>query len=190
MAASTDLRGKRRLFVDYYLGESKGNATDAARKAGYRFPSQEGCRLLRQPDVKAAVEERLAEVGVTRERLLAALVEILGIDVGLFLEVAQTAEGPEVRLRVEAVEEKPPAGIPGAEEDPGKVTYRLAGPTHLLRVVNAGRYGLRIEALDKLKAIQLLGRFLGMWAGKEEEGDEQFDEFAKAIMEAARKAAV
>lgn len=168
------LRGRRRMFVDLYLGECRGNATEAARRAGYRFPGQEGCRLLREPAVRAAIEGRLAELGVTRERVLGWLVEILEVDPAEFVEVVERGEHRDLRLRVE-------------REAGGEL--RLGGRTRLLRSVNAGRYGVRIEVLDKVKALVLLGRYLRMWEGGEEGEESGLEELGRAIMESARKAA-
>jgi hypothetical protein len=53
---------KRQLFVGFYVGESKGNATDAARRAGYKNASEEGYRLLRNDQVKAAIEGHRAAI--------------------------------------------------------------------------------------------------------------------------------
>ena len=47
---------KRRAFVLAYVGESMGNATDAARRAGYAKPSEEGHRLLNFAQVVSAIE--------------------------------------------------------------------------------------------------------------------------------------
>lgn len=57
------LTEKQERFVDYYV-ENQGNATEAARKAGY---SQKTCRSIGQenltkPDIKAAIDARLAEL--------------------------------------------------------------------------------------------------------------------------------
>lgn len=48
------LTPKQQLFVDNYCG----NATDAARKAGYSYPNRQGYRLLTHVDVRAAIIER------------------------------------------------------------------------------------------------------------------------------------
>lgn len=39
---SEKLTNKQRAFINYYLGESKMNATDAARRAGYKHPNKQG----------------------------------------------------------------------------------------------------------------------------------------------------
>ncbi len=48
------LTPRQRLFVDNYFG----NATEAARKAGYSHPKQQGSRLLSNVDVQAAIKEQ------------------------------------------------------------------------------------------------------------------------------------
>ena len=52
------LSEKRRLFVEAYMGEAKGNATRAAEIAGYASPKQQGSRLLTYDDVQAALGKR------------------------------------------------------------------------------------------------------------------------------------
>src|SRR5271157_4724273 len=61
---------RQRLFVEFYLGESKGCAVDAARRAGYSSPHPEGVRLLKKAAVRAAmaaseVLARVADVAST-----------------------------------------------------------------------------------------------------------------------------
>jgi phage terminase small subunit len=65
------LTEKRRRFVEAYMGQAKGNATEAARIAGYAKPTEEGYRLLRNAQVRAAIDVRVkSDPGVkTREQL-------------------------------------------------------------------------------------------------------------------------
>lgn len=55
------LTEKQTKFVDYYI-ETGGNATEAARRAGYRKPNPQGCENLAKPSVKSAIDARLAEL--------------------------------------------------------------------------------------------------------------------------------
>lgn len=55
------LTEKQTKFVDYYI-ETGGNATEAARRAGYKKPNPQGCENLAKPSVKAAIDARLAEL--------------------------------------------------------------------------------------------------------------------------------
>lgn len=54
-AALDALPIKRRVFVIALSGEQAGNATAAARKAGYAKPEVEGCRLMRDGRVRLAL---------------------------------------------------------------------------------------------------------------------------------------
>lgn len=55
-AALDVLPAKRRTFVLAYVGEAQGNATEAARTAGYAHPGEEGYRLLKIAHVAEAVD--------------------------------------------------------------------------------------------------------------------------------------
>jgi phage terminase small subunit len=59
---TTKLTEKQRRFVEAYMGQAKGNATEAARLAGYsgneNALSQRGFELVRNSKVSQAIEER------------------------------------------------------------------------------------------------------------------------------------
>lgn len=55
MSERRKLTPKRQRFVEAYTGEAMGNATEAARIAGYAKPHPEGSRLLRIATVAEAV---------------------------------------------------------------------------------------------------------------------------------------
>lgn len=50
------LSPKQKAFVDYYL--ETGNATEAARRAGYKQPNVQGSQNLAKPSIKQYVAER------------------------------------------------------------------------------------------------------------------------------------
>lgn len=56
-----ELTPKREAFAKNFI-ENGGNATDAARKAGYKKPEQEGCRLLKNADVSTYIANKQAEI--------------------------------------------------------------------------------------------------------------------------------
>ena len=76
------MKPKRQRFVLALLGEARGNASEAARLAGYsvKTATQIGSRLLRQADVKAAVEHHQAtlatKAGYTADKVIAELATI------------------------------------------------------------------------------------------------------------------
>ena len=49
------LTPKQRAFVKAYRGQAKGNATEAARLAGYKHPRQMGSENLTKPDIQQAL---------------------------------------------------------------------------------------------------------------------------------------
>jgi hypothetical protein len=64
---------KRRAFVDAYLRLWNGAA--AGREAGYAHPDRQAYRLLRNVEIRAAIEERLAELKMGADEVLIGLAE-------------------------------------------------------------------------------------------------------------------
>jgi len=60
VVSNVKLTEKQKRFVDFYV--ETGNATEAARRAGYKKPNPQGSENLAKPSVKAAVSARLAEL--------------------------------------------------------------------------------------------------------------------------------
>jgi len=60
-----NLTPKQQLFIEAYLGAAKGNATEAARLAGYKGNDVTLCAVgaenLRKPRIAEAVKDRLSE---------------------------------------------------------------------------------------------------------------------------------
>jgi hypothetical protein len=69
---------KQQKFVLQYLA-SNGNASEAARQAGYQAsqPAVQGCENLRKPKIRAALADLLPLNGVTDARLLRKLSDLL-----------------------------------------------------------------------------------------------------------------
>src|SRR5271156_6668669 len=93
-----DLTYKQKLFITHYLGVSNGNATDAARRAGYRMPEEQGRRLVRKSTIRAAIDAKLASVALSQDEILARLSEIARGDVLDFVRV-DVAGGVQVNLK-------------------------------------------------------------------------------------------
>ncbi len=64
---------KQLKFVDAYLGKANGNATEAARIAGYAVPRQQGHENLTKPDISAEIARRYAERCPSPDEVLARL---------------------------------------------------------------------------------------------------------------------
>lgn len=78
---------RQRRFIAYYLGVSNGNATDAARRAGYPHPKENGTRLLSYVAVRAAIDAKLDQVAMGQDEILARLSDIASASLGDFIEV-------------------------------------------------------------------------------------------------------
>jgi len=143
MAKQRPLTEKQRRFIEEYPKDM--NAFQAAVRAGY---TEVGCNgrgaiLLRDPRIRAAVDARLAERRarheVTMERVMQELAAIAFGDVREVMEW-----GPDgVTLR-RSDELSPDAAA-------------------LVCEVDIGRRGTKLKRTDKLKALELLGKCLGMF---------------------------
>ena len=64
--STSPLTFRQRLFVEAYLGPAGGNATEAARIAGFAHPLVQSSRLLGNVRIQAAIDARLAEAALAR----------------------------------------------------------------------------------------------------------------------------
>lgn len=82
-----DLTYKQRLFVSAYLGEANGNATEAARIAGYGTPRQSGARALSNVVIRAAIDAKLDKAAMSADEVLARLSEHASTDMRDYLQI-------------------------------------------------------------------------------------------------------
>jgi len=136
-----DLNVRQRLFLVHYLGESAGNATAAARRAGYRKPRQAGSRLLSNVAIQERLEGHLSRLECGIQQVLQRLSTIATADIGDFIALERRGQGWRIDL--------------------GRA--RARGLTQAIRRVEPGPDGPQIELHDALKALELLCRFYGLW---------------------------
>ena len=108
---------KQRAFADYYI--ETGNATEAARRAGYKKPNVQGSQNLEKLSIKSYIEERVKASDEKRiakgEEVLEYLTKVMrgeekdqfGLDASL-QDRTKAAEllGKRYRLFVDKVEQK------------------------------------------------------------------------------------
>ena len=143
------LTKKQKLFIDEYLIDL--NATQAAIRAGYSVESARdiGCENLTKPNIQQVIAERMAErsrrTGVNADRVVAELAKIAFVNA-------------EDVIDAETATIKPNA----AREDTAAIQS--------VKVKVFGEDGLEreIKMADKLKALELLGKHLGMFKDKVE----------------------
>lgn len=165
------LTKKQQLFVDEYLIDL--NATQAAIRAGYseKTAEQMGYQLLQKTSVQKAINEQMAErskrTEITQDKVLKELAAIAfakATDYAIVIErqaVYTTDEGVRIPLHDENGN---PVMIQDVQlvltdELNEKQKSALAGIKH-------GKYGIEVTMCNKEKALELLGRHLGMFKDK------------------------
>ncbi|MBQ7345348.1 MAG: terminase small subunit [Oscillospiraceae bacterium] len=157
-----ELSSRKRRFVEEYLVDL--NATQAAVRAGYSAKSAEkhSYRLLKDPAVAEAVREamgrRSARTEITQDMVIRELAAIAFAKVTDHTNVAEDG----------AVRVIPTEGLTEAQR------RAIAG-------IKVSRYGVTVSNYDKVKALELLGKHLGMFGGKEESGPVENDLVEKLL---------
>ncbi len=96
------LTTKQELFISAYLGPANGNATEAARQAGYKKPHPEGSRLLRNATVAARVKERVTKYAGTADEVLAELSRVGFAPMDEFVEVqSRDKSGKPLKVKMD-----------------------------------------------------------------------------------------
>ncbi|MDD3654918.1 MAG: terminase small subunit [Desulfotomaculaceae bacterium] len=141
--AERGLTVKQQMFVKEYLVDL--NATQAAIRAGYseKTAAEIGCEYLRKPKIQEAVQaamgKRSKKTEITAEKVLEQLARIAFADIGEFVEI----NGNTVII-------KPFEQVDGT----------------VLSEVAETQNGLKVKLNDKMKALELIGRHLGMFNDK------------------------
>lgn len=101
-AQAKKLTTKQELFIAAYLGAANGNATEAARIAGYKNPRQEGSRLLSNDVISARVKQHVSDRFADADAVLAELTDVALSDWRDFIEViARDKTGKPVKVRMD-----------------------------------------------------------------------------------------
>lgn len=143
------LTPKQKRFVAEYLVDL--NATQAAIRAGYseKRASEIGYQLLQKTTVQAEIRKAMADreerTGVTQDWVVQELYKIAHADRG---GIAKVVGGVRVVLTdTDELDDEQRAALVGVEET---------------------KFGIKVTTCDKLKALELLGRHLGMFTDKQE----------------------
>lgn len=96
------LSARQELFIAAYIGEAKGNASEAARIAGYKNPGQYGHYLLKNHQISARVKEHVSKYVASADDILAELADVAMADWRDFIEViARDKSGKPVKVRMD-----------------------------------------------------------------------------------------
>lgn len=143
------LTPKQRRFIDEYLIDL--NATQAAIRAGYseKTAYSIGVQLLKKLEIQAEIQKRRNrlqnKLEITQERVLQELAAIAFANGADYAKVVNNGLLPTVEMI--PTEELPPEKLPA-----------IAG-------IKANQYGVEVKLHDKVKALELLGKYLGTFDG-------------------------
>ena len=143
MAKLTD---KQKKFIDEYLVDL--NATQAAIRAGYKEKAayRTGAENLRKPQIQEEIQKRMQErqqrTEVTQDMVVK---ELAAIAFARATDYAAVRGGAVCIKDTDALSDEQIRAIAGIKE---------------------GANGIEIKLNDKEKALELLGRHLGMWNDK------------------------
>lgn len=143
---------KQSRFIEEYLIDL--NATQAAIRAGYSpdTAQQIGSENLSKPVISAAISKAMAErsrrTGVNADRVVQELAKVA------FLNITDVVDPKTVTIRADASDEDRAA----IQSIKVKKSYSETGESE----------EREIKAADKLRALEMLGRHLGMFKDKVE----------------------
>lgn len=135
---------KQRKFVEAYLGRANGNATEAARLAGYACPGSVGHENLSKPEIQHVIQRRLKENVMSADEVLARLADDARCSMAYFISI----KGGQVSLDLEKAERM--------------------GKMHLITELAPTRYGWKIKLRDGQAALIQLGRYYGLFKDRQQ----------------------
>lgn len=146
MPKPKELTPKQSLFIAYYVGESNHNATDAARRAGYKGNpntlKQVGAENLAKPYIREAIDKILTERCLSATQVL-DLLNDQARGIGEYLKVDEHGE-----LSVDLK------------------TLLAAGKGHLIKGVKTTKFGQEVEFYDAQAALGQMGRHYKLFSDK------------------------
>lgn len=173
IVAEKKLTAKQQRFCDEYLIDL--NATQAAIRAGYseKTATEQGARLLTNVKVQKYIQKRKADrverTEITQDMVLMELASIA---------FSNAADYAAIVEKDATIQTENGVLIPLCDENGEPVKYRTVEPVltadltetqkRALAVIKKGRDGFEVKPYDKIRALELLGKHLGMFTEKVE----------------------
>ena len=156
------LTNKQKKFIDEYLKDL--NATQAAIRAGYseKTAYSIGIENLRKPEIQEKIKQRQQELSeqaeVTQSLLIQELLKVVKFDIGEYVnyKTVKAIDGYDG-------DGQPIIGYQQVIDLKDSETV----DTSLIQEVKSSRGTVSIKAYDKIKAIEMLGKHLGLFEGPE-----------------------
>lgn len=135
------LTRKRQMFVEAYLRTWSG--TEAAREAGYKWPTRQGWALLQDEAIQRVIADRIAEAGMSANEVIARLADQARASLAEFLVFKEDDQTGELTM----------AGV-------NWQAVRSRG--HLIKTMT-NRGGFRLELHDSQAALDKLAKVLTLY---------------------------
>jgi phage terminase small subunit len=154
------------LFVREYLVDLNGGK--ACERAGYECKSPaafrvQASKMLAMPNIRAAVDQNLAERGariqVTADRVMEEIAKVA------FSELRHVADWKADEHGLELV----PAE--DLDDDASAAIQEISTKRSYNHQTEETTVTVKVKMHDKLRALDMLGRHLGMWKGVDEEAE-------------------
>jgi hypothetical protein len=126
------LNWRQKAFVRYFLTDSNGNASDAARRAGYADPGLAGWRLMQNAAIAHAIDQKATEAGMTADEVLDNLTDIAAFDPSDYLRPDGTVDIPKLVA---------------------------AGRGNMIHTIEPTANGVKVKLYSRKEALELLGKF-------------------------------
>ena len=187
------LTEKQQRFCDEYLIDL--NATQAAIRAGYKETTaySMGQRLLKKVEVQNKIQQRkqdrVQRTEITQDRVLHELA---------LIAFSNAADYAAVVEKQAVMNDDDGMTIPLYDSDGNPVMFRTVEPVltadltedqkKALSVIKKGRDGFEVKPYDKVRALELLGKHLGLFEEKiEVKGEIKNDPLAGLTTEELKK---
>ena len=131
------LTAKQQAFLEEYLA-CGFNASEAARRAGYAKPGQQGHRLLKNVEISAAIREALSERAMPADEVLARLSEHARGSIGAFISTDESGT-------------------------PNGFSLSRERPLHTVKKVSVTEKGWSFEMYDAQAALVQLAKIHGLF---------------------------
>ncbi|MDR1629606.1 MAG: terminase small subunit [Oscillospiraceae bacterium] len=182
---------RQRLFAEEYLVDL--NATKAAVRAGYspKSAAANSARLLKNAEILGRIQRGMAqrekEVQITQKQVLEELAKIAFSNYADYAKIvvrqeertvwnAEKEENERVLCDVKALEVRATGELNDEQQ------RAISG-------IKESKSGITVDVYDKMKALELLGKHLGLFKDRGEMPRNEQDQqsFARAIEEAYHK---
>jgi hypothetical protein len=151
------LNPKQRKFVDAYIETM--NSSEAARRCGFKNSYyQQGWRMLRNVDVRTAIDERLRESAMSANEVVARFTEQASANISDFFKINND-------------------GTVGAVN-----TIYLKAHGNLVKKIKVDENKIELELYDGQNALIQLGRRWGLFVDKTELSNKPGDRFVVKLV--------